>query len=80
MDGNAMIDNAGGGAFTVKTFCKAHSISVTLYYQMKKDGTGPREMAAGHRVLISFEAAKEWRRKREELCAAKQEAEQSTAS
>ena len=52
-------------AFTVPEFCEAHRISQAKYYQMKKEGWGPVEMAVGRRRLISFEAAAEWRRERE---------------
>ena len=52
-------------AFTVPEFCEAHRISQAKYYEMKKEGWGPVEMEVGRRRLISFEAAAEWRRKRE---------------
>jgi hypothetical protein len=52
-------------ACTVPEFCEAHRISQAKYYEMKKDGWGPVEMEVGRRRLISFEAAAEWRRKRE---------------
>jgi hypothetical protein len=52
-------------AFTVPEFCEAHRISEAKYYEMKKEGWGPVEMEVGRRRLISFEAAAEWRRKRE---------------
>ena len=54
-----------GGAFTVREFCAAHRISTAFFYVMKNEGWGPREMRAGSRVLISHEAAAEWRRARE---------------
>jgi hypothetical protein len=53
------------GAFTIAEFCKAHRISTAFYYVMKGEGWGPAEMHAGQRVLISHEAAAEWRRARE---------------
>jgi hypothetical protein len=37
---------------------------------MKNEGWGPREMHAGQRVLISHEAAAEWRLAREQAAAA----------
>jgi hypothetical protein len=52
-------------AFTIPEFCKAHRFSEAKYYEMKKEGWGPVEMKVGRRRLISFEAAAEWRRKRE---------------
>ena len=52
-------------AFTVPEFCEAHRISQATYYEMKKEKWGPVEMEVGRRRLVSFEAAAEWRRKRE---------------
>ena len=48
-------------AFTIKEFCKAHRISVSYYYELKKLGRAPREMMLGTRRIISAEAAAEWR-------------------
>ena len=52
-------------AFTIREFCEAHKISQAFYYVMKNEGWGPAEMHAGQRVLISSEAAAEWRLARE---------------
>jgi hypothetical protein len=52
-------------AFTIKEFCRAHRISEPLYFKMKKLGKGPREMHALGRIMISVEAAAEWRRANE---------------
>jgi hypothetical protein len=57
-------------AFTIKEFCESHKISQAFYYVMKNEGWGPAEMHAGQRVLISQEAAAEWRRAREAAAAA----------
>ena len=57
-------------AFTIREFCEAHKISQAFYYIMKNEGWGPAEMHAGQRVLISREAAAEWRRAREAAAAA----------
>jgi hypothetical protein len=48
-------------AFTIKEFCKAHRISVSYYYELKKLGRAPREMMLGTRRIISAEAAAAWR-------------------
>jgi hypothetical protein len=56
--------------FTIREFCEAHKISQAFYYIMKNEGWGPAEMRAGHRVLISYEAAADWRRTREAAAAA----------
>ena len=58
------------GASTVREFCEEHRLSVAFYYVMKAEGWGPREMRAGSRVLISREAAADWRRVREAAAAA----------
>jgi phage terminase small subunit len=55
-------------AYTIKTFCASHSISPSAYFQLKKEGRGPREMRVGRAgVRISAEAAAEWRRRMEQL-------------
>lgn len=56
-------------AFSVREFCTAHRISPAFYYVMKSEGWGPREMRAGSRVMISHEAASDWRRAREAAAA-----------
>ena len=52
-------------ALSIPEFCKAHGISEGLFYKLKKQGEGPREMKVGARTLITFESAAEWRRARE---------------
>lgn len=49
-------------AQSIDEFCKSHGISRAMYYKMEKQGRGPRIMRAGTRVLISNEAAADWRR------------------
>lgn len=51
-------------AFSIAEFCRAHSISEPFYFQLKRAGLQPRETYVGRRVLISAEAAAEWRRPR----------------
>lgn len=46
---------------TIPQFCDAHNISRTHLYELIKAGKGPRLMKLGRRVLISAEAASEWR-------------------
>ena len=48
-------------AFTIAQFCELHGFSRALYYLLQRDGNAPGIMRAGRRVLISIEAAKEWR-------------------
>ena len=52
-------------AYTIDEFCRAHKFSRASYFNLKKDGLGPREMRVGNRVIISREAAFDWRRERE---------------
>jgi len=52
-------------AYKIDEFCGAHRISRAHYFNLKKAGLGPREMRAGARVIISAEAAADWRRERE---------------
>lgn len=53
-------------AFTIKEFCAAHRISVAMFYKMRAAGLGPREMRVGRKVVVSIEAAADWRRAREQ--------------
>jgi hypothetical protein len=52
-------------AYTIEEFCKAHRFSRASYFNLKSKGEGPREMRVGNRVIISREAALDWRRERE---------------
>ena len=49
-------------AYTMEEFCKAHRLSRSKLYQLWDAGTGPRKMRIGSKVLISVEAAADWRR------------------
>jgi hypothetical protein len=62
------IDTAGQlprEAYTIPEFCEAHRISQSMYFKLRNAGLGPREMRAMRKVMISVEAAQEWRRARE---------------
>ena len=52
-------------ASTIEEFCEAHRISRARYFELKKQGLTPVEMAVGKLRLISHEAAAAWRRQRE---------------
>jgi hypothetical protein len=52
-------------AYSIPEFCECHRISVSFYYELKRDGLAPREMVLGTRRVISAEAAADWRRERE---------------
>jgi len=47
-------------ALSIPDFCEAHSFSRSGYYNLPHDQR-PREMRVGKRVLITQEAAAEWR-------------------
>jgi hypothetical protein len=51
----------GRKASSIEQFCKDHDISRATFYNLKKAGKTPRLMHVGARVLISDEAAAEWR-------------------
>jgi predicted DNA-binding transcriptional regulator AlpA len=53
-------------AFDIFEFCHRHAISRSAFYNSLKNGTGPRLMRLGSKVLISREAAEAWRREREQ--------------
>ena len=48
-------------AYSIEEFCRRHSISRATYYNLKLAGKGPIEGHALGRVLITKEAALEWR-------------------
>jgi hypothetical protein len=65
----ALVDVADDAdAFTVNEFCARHRISVQLFYKNRQQM--PRTFKVGTRVLISKEAAAEWRREREQAAQA----------
>ena len=51
--------------YSVSEFCREHGISRGLFYQLLKDGKGPKTMKLGRRTLISREAAEDWSRRME---------------
>jgi hypothetical protein len=51
--------------FTVAEFCSAHRISRSTLYNLWTAGTGPTVLRVGTKILISTEAAADWRRSRE---------------
>lgn len=53
-------------AFSIEQFCESHgNISRAYFYKLLAAGQGPRLMKVGRRVLISEEAAADWRREME---------------
>jgi hypothetical protein len=51
-------------ALTIPEFCSSHGISEAFYYELQKNGKGPRTMHVGRRRLISVEEAQRWREAR----------------
>jgi hypothetical protein len=52
-------------ALSVAESCRQHGISRGLFYNLVREGRGPRLIKAGRRTLISQEAAEEWRHRME---------------
>jgi hypothetical protein len=48
-------------AFTVSEFCQAHRISRSKLYSEWKAGRGPKTKQVGVKIIITVEAAAEWR-------------------
>jgi hypothetical protein len=49
--------------WTVEEFCALHRVSLSKYYELRKDGRGPDVVYLGNTPRISREAAAEWRRR-----------------
>jgi hypothetical protein len=52
-------------AYSIDEFCERNGISRAFFTKLRSQGLGPRVMKVGTRVLISKEAAAEWRKDRE---------------
>jgi len=52
--------------FSIAEFCGRNGVSRAFLYKMWQQGIGPRRMLFGSRILITREAADEWRRKHTE--------------
>jgi hypothetical protein len=57
-------------AYSIAAFCRRHDISESFYHKLRNQGLGPRTMRVGTRVLISREAARQWRKQRTETSSA----------
>lgn len=55
--------------YTLAQFMEGHNVSRTHFYRLQKAGMAPRMMRVGRRVLISAEAAAEWRKRMEDVTA-----------
>jgi hypothetical protein len=51
--------------YSIASFAAAFGISESMYFKLRAEGKGPREMRLGSRVFITFEAAERWRIERE---------------
>ena len=52
-------------AFNIGEFCQRHGLSRAAFYKLGRIGQAPRIMRVGGRVMVSKEAAADWRRERE---------------
>jgi len=52
--------------YTVDSFCERHHIARSYFYQLLREGRGPRITKVGRRTLVRGEAAAEWRRRMED--------------
>jgi len=52
-------------AYSIGEFCDQHGICRATFYNLRKQGIGPRIMKVGGRILISEEAAAGWRQNME---------------
>ena len=53
----------------VKSFCESNRICKGLFYELLKQGNGPRITKVGTRTLISPEAEHDWRKQMEQQTA-----------
>jgi hypothetical protein len=68
-----------GDAHTRLSFCASNHISESLYFKLKRQGRGPREIELDGRIIITPEAEADWRREREAETMAKRQREQAAA-
>lgn len=59
-------------SFSTREFCDLHDISRSFFYLLREKGEAPRLMKVGRRMLVSAEAAAEWRRDMEHMAITKQ--------
>jgi hypothetical protein len=52
-------------AYSIREFCRRHSLTPYLFYKLQRDGQAPKVMIVGGRKFISAEAAAKWRKARE---------------
>ena len=64
-----------GQAHTRVSFCENNNISESLYFALKRQGKGPREIELNKRIIITEQAEADWRAEREAETMAKRAAE-----
>jgi hypothetical protein len=52
-------------AYSIREFCRRHSLTPYLFYKLQRQGLAPKVMQLGGRKLVSAEAAARWRKARE---------------
>lgn len=52
-------------AYSIREFCRRHSLTPYLFYKLQREGLAPKVMVVGGRKFISAEAAARWRKARE---------------
>jgi hypothetical protein len=57
------------------SFCENNNISESLYFALKRQGKGPREIELNKRIIITEQAEADWRAEREAETMAKRAAE-----
>ena len=68
-----------GDAHTRLSFCASNHISESLYFSLKRQGRGPREIELDGRIIITPEAERDWRLEREAETVAKRRARDAAA-
>ncbi|MEM5451535.1 hypothetical protein [Paraburkholderia guartelaensis] len=53
-------DPTGLGAMTQAQWCARYHVSRTALWKLRKAGIAPDVILAGHKVLITYQAAAEW--------------------
>ena len=56
--------------YSIPSFCEAHGISQSFFYQLKAEGLAPDVLRLGARVFVTHESAARWRMIREAATAA----------
>jgi predicted DNA-binding transcriptional regulator AlpA len=62
LQGTALSQPTAVGADSVAEHCERFGISKTTFYELQRQGHGPRVMRVGGRTLVSHAAALEWQR------------------